>query len=162
MGNKEKNFGWVGESLNSLKEKIEKVPCGNSLLSIFNKFTSGEIHIVPGNQNETKAIAPLSSFDSAAMELSHLENPKESLLTLAVFRSKDYSPDIRFIITVFKEEDKVNIKFADFKAKKENYELLNPYYPYDQQLVDILIETVRSLKVEVNKGQYSFTFSKYQ
>lgn len=144
-------------------EEIKKVfkEDGDVLIALLNNYTiSEEIHIVPGNQNETKAIAPLSSFSNiGVMELSYTKDhkqPKQDLATLTVLSSSEegclekLNPDFRFIIivpNVLKEkESKSKIRFVDFRSKRQEfYDLSNDY---DKHLLeDILVGIIQSLMI---------------
>lgn len=134
---------------------------GDVLIALLNNYTiSEEIHIVPVNQNETKAIAPLSSFSNmGVMELSYTKDPKppkQDLATLTVLsRSKEgcleeLNLDFRFIIiapNVLKEKESKNkIQYFDSRSKRQEFYDLSK--PYDRHLVgDILVGIIQSLMV---------------
>jgi len=138
--------------------EIKKVFKGDTLLSIFDNHTSDEdvqIETITNKKNkkEKRAIALISSSDSAVMELSYFEDPKLNLLTLTVFGSendclKGNDPEIRVIITAFKRGDEPDVEIADYRGKKKNFNLKNRH---DDLLLDILTEAYQSLKIGIDK-----------
>ena len=157
MGDKEKVL--ESREKEALFEEIEKkVRSGKTLISIFENHTSDEgvqIETITNKKNkkEKRAIALISSSDSAVMELSYFEDPKLNLLTLTVFGSendclKDNDPEIRAIISVFRKENKINVELADYRGKKKNFNLKNRH---DDLLLDILTEAYQSLKIGIDK-----------
>ena len=147
------------KEINNFFEEIKDVfkEDGDVLIALLNNYTiSEEICIVPGNQNETKAIATLSSFNNGVMELSYTKDPKppkQDLVTLTVLSSskegclEKLNPDFRFIIIVPKEKgSKSKIQFVDFRSKRQEfYDLLKPYDRY--LLEDIFVGIIQSLMV---------------
>ena len=147
----------VNQEKEAFFEKIKKVPSGDVLVSIFDNHTSDEdVEIeTAADKKETRAIAPISSSDSAAMELFYFEDHKLNLLTLTVFKNKDdclrnNSPEIRVIITVFKKGNEPDVEIADFIGKKKNF---NPKNEHDNLLLDIFTETHQLLKIVIGKNQ---------
>ena len=157
MGDKEKVL--ESREKEALFEEIEKkVRSGKTLISIFENHTSDEgvqIETITNKKNkkEKRAIALISSSDSAVMELSYFEDPKLNLLTLTVFGSendclKGNDPEIRVIISVFRKENKINVELADYRGKKKNFNLKNRH---DDLLLDIFTEAYQSLKIGIDK-----------